>query len=101
MTSGLPCCDAKIQKRGQAVEVFEGEASSSSSCESEEEPSFFRFVRLRSDVIATEPDAAGTEWFKMEERKVIVCFLRHPWLGMEGGNVPKYSERKFPENSET
>ena len=79
MTSGLPCCDAKIQKRGQAVEVFEGEASSSSSCESEEEPSFFRFVRLRSDVDATEPDAAGAERFKREERMVVVSFFRHPW----------------------
>ena len=79
MTSGLPCCDASIQKRGKFLQVFEGDASSSSSCESEEEPSFFRFVKLWSDVVATEPDAAGTELCKREERMVVVSFLPRPW----------------------
>ena len=84
VTSGLPCFDAMIQKRGQflvkLIVEFERGAPSSSSCESEEEPSFFlRFIKLRSDGVAAEPDAAGTEGFEREESMVMVSFLPRPW----------------------
>ena len=83
VTSGLPGLEARIQNRGQLfVQVLlEGETPSSSSCESEGEPSlfFFLFITLRSDVVATKPDAAGTEVFKREGSMVSDSFLRRPW----------------------
>ena len=77
--AGLPRLEAKNQKRGHFISIFEGEAPLSSSWESAKDPSFFPFIKLRSDVVATEPDAAGTGGFERQERMIMVCFHHHKW----------------------